>query len=229
MAFSQIDTLSSQFLIALPDVLGIINDDAILECFHQHLGLPRPAMCPYVDTPHYIGRRGREMVVDVYGDVVARAMMSGGDFIRSHEELKGMMAAIFRQSGYAVSVEPPNIFHGKVPVIYLKRYLDNHALKDSIIPDILIHDYHSDSNSHGPRSMESIFDIKTLRVDKNSSFYKQLPTGLARRAIDTKVNTVRRDYMRRAEKLDIECTDDNITKPFKNALKINLIQADFIP
>ena len=97
---------------------------------------------------------------------------------------------------------------------YLKRYLDNHVFRDSIIPDILIHDYPTDSNCHGSTSMESIFDIKTLRVDKNSSFYKQLPTGLARRATDTKVNTVRRDYMRRAEKLDIEFTDEDIIKPF---------------
>ena len=219
LAFSQVDTLSSQFLTALPDVLGIINDDAILECFHQHLGLHSPAMKPYVDTPHYIGRKGREMEVDVYGDVVARAMMPGGDFIKSHEELKRMMAAIFRQSGFAVSVEPPNIFHGKIPVTYLNKYLDNHALRDSIIPDILVHDYKGDSNSHGSGSMEAIFDVKTLRVDKSSNFYKQLPNGLARRATDTKVNTVRRDYMRRAEKLDLECTDDDSTKPFANALK----------
>ena len=37
LVFSQVDTLSSQFLTALPDVLGIINDDAILEFFHQQL------------------------------------------------------------------------------------------------------------------------------------------------------------------------------------------------
>jgi len=47
-AYLQVDELSTQFLTALPDVLGIMSDKVILEAFHQYLGRPSPIMKPYI-------------------------------------------------------------------------------------------------------------------------------------------------------------------------------------
>ena len=143
-----------------------MSDRVILEAFHQYLGKPSPVMQPYTGSTHFIGRMGREAVVDVYGDVVARSCLRGGDFIRAHEELKMMTNAVFTQGGFTTTVEPPNIFHGKVPPDCIEKYVNLHQRRDAIIPDILIHDHPSDRNAAGASSMEAIYDIKTLRIDK---------------------------------------------------------------
>ena len=63
------DTLSSQFLTALPNATGIMPDKILIEIFAHYMSLPSPAMKPFNDTPHYIGRDGQQ--VDQYGDAVA--------------------------------------------------------------------------------------------------------------------------------------------------------------
>jgi len=68
--------------------------------------------------------------------------------------------------------------------------------------------------------MEAIFDIKTLRIDKNEDFYSETRRTF-RRAVDTKVERVRRLYMLAAEKLDIKCGANYTTHPFSEALKNN--------
>ena len=131
-----------------------------------------------------------------------------------------MTNAIFRQAGFATTVEAPNIFHGKVPADCIDRYLNLHRRKDAIIPDILVHNHPSDNNAAGARNMEAIFDIKTLRIDKNEDFYSETRRTF-RRAVDTKVERVRRSYMLAAEKLDIKCGANYTTHPFSEALKNN--------
>ena len=101
-------------------------DRVILEAFHQYLGQASPAMRQFFGTTHYIGRWGKEDVVDAYGDVVARSYLREGDWIRGHDELKMMTNAIFRQASFATTVEVPNIFHGKVPADCIERYLNLH-------------------------------------------------------------------------------------------------------
>jgi len=113
--YLQIDNLSCQFLIALPDVLGIMSDKVMLEAFHQYLGQESPAMRPYLSGDHFIGRRGCEQVVDRYGDAVARSNLQGGDFIRAHEELKHMMSSIFRQAGFCYFCRASEYFSWQGP------------------------------------------------------------------------------------------------------------------
>ena len=60
---------------------------------------------------------------------------------------------------------------------------------------------------------------KTLRIDKNGQFYPINRNRITRKGVEVRVNTVKRDYMRRAEKLDISCNNEINTKPFSNALK----------
>ena len=74
-------------------------------------------------------------------------------------------------------------------------------------------------NGNGARNMEAIFDVKTMRVDKQRSFYTQKIGKDFVRATDKKVKSVRREYMRRCEKLDIKHTNDDGTHPFAKALQ----------
>lgn len=120
LAYYQANTLSSQFLPALLNVLGITTSGVILKCFHQHLGLPSLVMCPYVDIIHYIGQRNREAVVSEYCDIAATSMMIDREFIWAYEQNKGTMTAIFKQWGYSISVKTLNIFNGKVLSEYFK-------------------------------------------------------------------------------------------------------------
>ena len=117
-----------------------------------------------------------------------------------------------------VSTHPPNIFHGKILGRVLDKYLDLHKRQDAIIPDLMICDYIGDINASRARNMGSIYDIKTLRVDKNQKIYTKHSSQDSHRATYTKTKDVRRDYMRRCEKLDIKCTNDDRTHHFLEAL-----------
>ena len=66
--------------------------------------------------------------------------------------------------------------------------------------------------------MNAIFDVRTLRIDKNGDLYTD-KRRIFRRAVDTKVMRVQRDYMMRAEKLDEKCASSYNTHPFAEALK----------
>jgi hypothetical protein len=52
--------------------------------------------------------------------------------------------------------------------------------KDAIIPDILIHNYPSDTNGHGNAVIAAITDVKTVRVDKGQN---KLPSRGTRRTV----------------------------------------------
>lgn len=130
-------------------------------------------MIPFIHTPHCIGRRGRGDVDDKFRDKVAHSMLRGVEFIRAHKELKMMTNVIFCQAGFSTIVESPNIFHSKVPSHCIQKYINIHQLKDSIIPGILIHNHPNDTNSAGIQNMTATFDKKTLRIDKNETFYAE--------------------------------------------------------
>lgn len=92
--------------------LGIMLDRVILEAFHQYLGQPSPVMRPYIGSIHYIRRMGCETKVDEHGDISARSCLQGGNGMRAYE--------------FATTVEPHNIFDGKVPADCIQRYINLH-------------------------------------------------------------------------------------------------------
>ena len=85
-------------------------------------------------------------------------------------------------------------------------------------PDIIIHNNLKDANSSGVRDTNAIFDVKSLRIDKNGHFYSD-NRKIYRRAVDTKVMRVRIDLMMLAEKLDERSVNNYTTNPFAEALK----------
>mmetsp|Transcript_5394 Transcript_5394/g.5918 ORF Transcript_5394/g.5918 Transcript_5394/m.5918 type:complete len:374 (-) Transcript_5394:71-1192(-) len=214
---------SAQFLIALPTSTGILPNKVLLEMFPLYIGLPSPAMRPFVDEPHYIGHHSQE--VDEFGDSVARAMLAGGDFIRSHGEMQTLMNDIFKKAGFVTTLEAANMFHGKVPNNILKEYVRKFRHKDAVIPDILIHNYSPDVNASGASTMQAIFDVKTIRVDKPNAatgqgvMYKTTLQAFEKPATEIRATGCRRQYATHTSKLDRDLGQppDN-PRPFTNAL-----------
>jgi hypothetical protein len=165
------DTLTYQFLTALPNATGIMPDKILIEVFAHYMGLPSPATRPFNATPHYIGRDGQQ--IDAYGDTVARARLCGGDWQRSHYDLQYLLSDIMRKGCLSVDVEGQNMFSNLIPEDIHREYQRSHTRKDAIIPDMLVHNYLPDVNANGKCSMPAIFDVKTLRVDKNLIIYNQ--------------------------------------------------------
>ena len=105
LVFNSIDVFSSQ-------PIGIMPDETLIEIFATYLGLPSPAMRVFTqdeNKPYYIGRTGCEQKADIYGDVVARAEIRGGDFRRSHDEIKILFNGILKHAGFYTTLEARNM------------------------------------------------------------------------------------------------------------------------
>ena len=115
----------------------------------------------------------------------------------------------------------PNKSHDKVPEECIKKYVTLHRKNDAIIPDILVYNQPGDHNAggEGARFVESIYDIKTMRIDKAQSFYSETKKRNFRRAVDAKVIRVRKEYQTRSEKLDTKCGEGYTNHPFSEALE----------
>ena len=131
------DTLSSQFLTALPNASDIMPYKIIIEVFAHYMSLPSPAMKPFTTTTHYIGRDSQQ--IDQYGDAVARARLCGGDWQRSHYDLQYLLSDIMQKGCLSVDVEAQNMFSNLIPEDTHREYQRSHTRKDAIIPDMLVH------------------------------------------------------------------------------------------
>ncbi len=165
--------------------------------------------------------------------MVARAEVNGGDFIRSHEQLKILWNGIPKKAGFATTMEARNIFHDTVPWEYVNEYYihDQHS-KDAIIPDILVHNYPPDTNSNGNAVVPAIFDVKMVRVDKRGDKYKAGVPGLGRqvdRAVKKVATACRRSCLRKAGKLDAKFATDDPTHPFTTAIQHTFATGNAIP
>ena len=116
-------------------------------------------MHPFIDPdrPHYIGCCNKEQLVDPFGDTLVQAEVNGGDWQRSHNELKILWNGIAQKLGFETTLEACNLFHGIVDSEFHRPYIDAHVSKDAIIPDILIHNYPSDANGNGGAAVPAIF------------------------------------------------------------------------
>jgi hypothetical protein len=83
-----------------------------------------------------------------------------------------------RKGCLSVDVEAQNMFSNIIPEDIHREYQRAHTRKDAIIPDMLVHNYLPDINGNSKCSMPAIFDVKTLRVDKNLIIYNQGKGGM---------------------------------------------------
>ena len=185
------DTVSSQFITVLPNATGIMPDKILTEIFAHYMGLPSPSMRkPFNASTHYIGRDGQQ--IDQYGDAVARARLCGGNWQQSHYDLQYLLADIMRKGCLSVDVEAQNMFSNIVPEDIHREYQRSHTRKDTIIPDMLVHNYLPDVNANRKCSMPAISDVKTLQIDKNLVIYNQVKGGAkAVRAVKKRVRSTR--------------------------------------
>lgn len=90
LTYLNLDSFSSQFLIALLNVLGIQTNQVFTESLHTYLALPSPTIQPFTSTPHFMGCSSRSTRVDAYNNVVACCCLNDGDYWRAHNELQTM-------------------------------------------------------------------------------------------------------------------------------------------
>ncbi len=150
---------------------------------------------------------------------MARAEVRGGDFRRSHDELKILLNGMLKNAGFYTTLEARNMFQGKIDARYLESYCTQHSSVNTIIPDILIHNYKDASGNNRNACMPAIIDVKTLRVDKNQTMYKAgIHGGRAiKKAVEKKSDQVRTDYKTRVGKLDDKFAPNDQHKPFTTA------------
>ena len=77
-----------------------------------------------------------------------------------------------RRAGLQTTMQPSNIFHGKIPGPAMAKYNNLHA-REANIPDILVYNYPLKARGVGHLNGEAIFDIKTVRIDENGTIYPQ--------------------------------------------------------
>jgi len=63
---------------------------------------------------------------------------------------KGWLGVIFCQVGFVTNIYP-NIFHRKISEHCLDAYMYIHSTRDTVIPNLFIHDYSSNRNSSGAK------------------------------------------------------------------------------
>jgi hypothetical protein len=103
--------------------------------------------------------------------------------------------------------------------------------KDAIIPDILIHNYPSDTNGHGNAVIAAITDVKTVRVDKGQNNYRPGVQGgqSIMRAVKKKTGYTRNAYLKKAMKLDNKFAPGDINRPFSQAITQTFATGNVIP
>jgi len=108
-----------------------------------------------------------------------------------------------------------------------KEYMRTYEKKDAIIPDILIHNYSTDVNANGATTMQAIFDVKTVRVDKTirltgqGRLYKTTAHAFENPAAEIRSADCRKQYGTSATTLDTKLGTTDNPKPFTTALTSN--------
>jgi hypothetical protein len=116
------DKYCRQFLGALPNPTGYIEDALFPKIFTQYLGLPSPSCEPLAGG--YIGKHPQ--YVDIYGNSIASSnTVPGGGFTVAHDNNKNTLNDILNTAGLRTIKEAANIFHGKVSATNHDAYLEN--------------------------------------------------------------------------------------------------------
>ena len=97
---------------------------SFLNVFSQFLCLVSPTIVPFKED--WIGNQSSQSAVDKYGNsVAAQPGLTGGSFICAHNTIKNVFQNVLEAGGMETQRDAANIFHGKVPSLYLDWYLKN--------------------------------------------------------------------------------------------------------
>jgi hypothetical protein len=202
-AFRNCDRYSSQFLLAIPNSIGFIEDHLFSEIFAQYLGLPSPACAPIVGG--FIGS-SRPLRVDRYGNALAACTSVPGDgFRHAHDTYKRALNDVFRVAGLRTAMEVRNLFQGRVAAELHDEYIDKFIrmnYRNGIIPDILIYNYPASADdvktmfTASARTKEAIFEVKGLRITENNYSLQ------GERAVDVRARRIPKEYADKAKHID---------------------------
>jgi len=211
------DRYCRQFLGALPNDIGYIEDTLFPECFTTYLGLPSPACEPLSGC--WIGSDPRP--TDPYGNSIAASTgVPGGGQTRVHDSHKDVLNDIFKTSGFNTIKEAQNIFRGKVSTAhhdsYIQRFISGSTTtRLGIIPDILVQNYPASRDdvatlrTASARTKPAIIEVKGLRVT-----HRNYPKTT--RATDTRARRVPEEYKAKAHRID-HAIAPNETRPLSEA------------
>jgi hypothetical protein len=228
-AWRNVDRYSSQFLNSPPDAIGFLSDSIFPEVFTQYLGLPSPAVRPFIGQ--YIGTPSQVYQVDDYGNHLAvHSHLPGYGHTGFHMRMQTLIGEMAKAAGLEPVLEALNIFHGKVSGDSLRAYYQAYSetarvhdlrhcnKKDAIIPDVLIHNYplslpelHSQGRS--ARSGAAIFEIKGIRI------CNQRYPAMSRDS-DKRADSVRTEYVKKAQTCDrrFAASTPSDVGPFQRAI-----------
>ena len=216
LAWYNHDEFSQQFLRALPNTDGIMNNKVFMEAMRNYLGLPRFILQGFADGNHFIGRN--KVMVDPFGISVKNAMLLQGDYIRMHGIIQTMVMDMLRKAKVWAIKEPHHMFHGIVPREYLQRYCEEQrTTKDFIIPDIMTQDHPCIQRNGKYVKQTRIYEIKTMRVDSRKTIYN--PRNPKLKAVEKRENSSSKSYLNRCKKLDDTLAPGDDSKPFTSAYK----------
>eukprot|EP00957_Ditylum_brightwellii_P187673 14290800-Ditylum_brightwellii.AAC.1 len=197
----------------------------------MYLGLPSPYCAPFVGQ--WIGTEGHKCKVDKHGNVVSahNAVPCAGHSI-AHNSIQAQVGDILKISGMHIQAKAENLFHGRLQEPFIGRYCENSihttahdrvAYKDSIIPDLLIHNYpvrkerRLDGNGISQSTAQVIVEIKGIYVGKNQQ--TQYPAG-NEHGTDKLACQIKAEYIAKSKKCDDKLAQENInpTGPLQDAL-----------
>ena len=112
LAWYNHDEISQQFLRALPNHEGIMNNRVFMEAVRNYLGLPSFILKGFADGNHFIGRN--KATVDPYGIAVKNATLIHGDYIWIHGIIQTLTMDMLKKAKVWAIREPQHIFHGHV-------------------------------------------------------------------------------------------------------------------
>jgi len=212
------DKYNRQFLAAVPNSSGYIEDTLFPDIFNDHLGLPLPSCEPLVNG--WIGASPVRM--DQYGNSLAASQsLPGKGFSLPHDSHKVAINDVLTISGFNTIMEAENIFRGKISAEHHDAYLDHYFRRENadkrraIIPDILVQNYPASRDDIATvrtataRTKPAIFEIKGLRCTA-SNYPKTI------RATDSRARKVPNEYRDKAHLIDVKIAPEE-TRPLNSA------------
>ena len=147
-AWQNIDKISGLALENVPDSVGWLPNDAVVDTFASYMGQPWPGAREH--RGNFFGKNGEEL--DEYGHNLASARLPGVGFRLLHNNVTSLMVDIMREAGFLTDKEAWNMFHGKVPSPWINQYStainrergDRRVGSDRrrcIVPDIICYNF----------------------------------------------------------------------------------------
>ena len=105
-AWCNSDSMSGLALENVPDSLGRLSDDAIIDTFASYMGQKWPAAREHVGN--YFGKGGEQL--DEYGHNLAAARLPGAGFRVLHNDAVHLTRSMMREAGFVSDSEAWNMF-----------------------------------------------------------------------------------------------------------------------